>query len=272
MAKHHRHSPSEWITIADYRGHYFLSINPNAYMGSSLYWHGWHHRWEIEYLEKSLRPNHVFVDAGANLGEFTIAAAGRVTQGRVISFEPHEVIRGCLERSVAMNKFSNVTILPYGLGAKDSEGSLFEIEEYWHGRLMNEGLSTQFVRADCRPTARPILIRSLDELMGTLQLERIDWMKVDVEGAEWAVLKGAAGSLQKFRPRLFLEIDHQNFKAAGYMAKDLLAWLARVGYRAYRFTRSGKLFPLRQVPSDGRSFNLLMFPEVPDHIGNDLNV
>lgn len=249
---------SEWITISDFRGHYFLTVNPAAYMGSSLYWLGWHHRWEIEYLERSLRPDDVFIDAGANLGEFTIAAAGRLTQGRVIAFEPQEAIRRHLQTSVAMNKFSNVTVLPYCLGAADGDGSLFEVEEYWHAGLRNEGLSTQFPRAGVGTRARAISLRALDQLVETLMLERIDWMKIDVEGAEWAVLRGAEKSLQKFKPNMLLEIDHQNFKAAGYTAKDLLAWLGEMGYSSYRFTRWGKLVPLPQVRTEGGSFNALM--------------
>lgn len=75
MAKQCSGDLPDWVTISDFRGHYFLTVNPCAYMGSSLYWLGWHHRWEIEYLEHSLRPEDVFIDAGANLGEFTIAAA-----------------------------------------------------------------------------------------------------------------------------------------------------------------------------------------------------
>lgn len=264
MAKHRGRSLPDCVTISDYRGHYFLRINPTAYMGSSLYWHGWHHRWEIEYLEQALRPNDVFIDAGANHGEFTIAAAGRVTHGHVIAFEPNEVMRRFLERSVAMNKFSNVTVLPYGLGAADGEGSLFEIEEYWHATLRNEGLATQFPRTDVKTTGHSIVLRSLDKLMGTLRLERIDWMKIDVEGAEWAVLRGAEQSLQKFKPRLLLEVDHDNFKAAGYSAKDLLAWLAEIGYKPYRFTRWGKLVPFEQVRSDKGSFNLLMLSKTTD--------
>ena len=258
MAKRCRGYLSDWVTIPDFRGQYFLKVNPAAYMGSSLYWLGWHHRWEIEYLERSLRPDDVFIDVGANLGEFTVAAAGRVTEGRVIAFEPQDAIRHHLQGSVAMNGFSNVTVLPYCLGAAAGDGSLFEVEEYWHAKLRNEGLSTQFPRENGGKKARTISLQALDQLMGTLMVERIDWMKIDVEGAEWAVLQGAEQSIREFKPNILLEIDHQNFKAAGYTAKDLLAWLGAMGYRAYRFTRWGKLVPLPQLRPVGGSFNVLM--------------
>lgn len=182
----------------------------------------------------------------------------------MIAFEPQEAIRRHLQRSVSMNKFSNVTILPHCLGAANGDGSLFEMEEYWHASLRNEGLSTQFPRGHAGTKARTISLRALDQLVATLMLERMDWMKIDVEGAEWAVLRGAEQSLRKFKPNILLEIDHQNFKAAGYAATDLLAWLAEIGYSSYRFTRWGKLVPLPQVRPEGGSFNVVMLSRMPN--------
>lgn len=251
---------ADWVTIPDYRGRYFLKIDRSAYMGSSIYWLGWHHRWEIEYLEKNLRHDDVFIDIGANFGEFTVAVAGRLSQGRVIASEPHEPTHYMLAESVNLNKFSNVILLPYGLGATDGKATLFDRPSYREAGLRNEGLFTQFSDASRDVIAGSMIVRRLDTLVDELRLNRLDWIKIDVEGAEFAVLQGACSTLETYRPKLLVELNRQTFTVAGYSPGKLLDWLQAKGYQPYRFASFGRIVPLRRAETLGGTFNALMMP------------
>lgn len=240
-AKHYAGREDRWIIINDYDGNLRMLIDRSCYMGASIYWAGFHHLWELSYLEKVLRPNMIFVDVGANQGEFTLFAAKRLHQGIVLAFEPQEQMFELLQKNVEMNNFSNVRLFKYGLGNGEGCAALYTsldttLHDGWH-----EGLFTLYPSDYRNNFVQTIPLKRLDTVLLENGIDRVDIIKIDVEGAELFVLQGAEKLLELNRPKLLLEINEETFNQAGYSTADLLDFLSKYDYRFYKFLRGGRL-------------------------------
>jgi FkbM family methyltransferase len=141
-------------------------------------------------IRKTLRQGDIFIDVGANLGIMTLVASECVgDQGDIIAFEPSGHIRERLQRNLTLNDVSNVTLFPYALGA--SSGSAF----LWNAPEGNIGES-RVVKSETRGAER-IDVRTLDEIVNqNWDLARVRIIKIDVEGKELDVLRGAVRILE----------------------------------------------------------------------------
>lgn len=154
---------------------------------------------ELDFLHHFLRPGDVFVDVGANSGVFSMKAAKCVqAEGSVLALEPLPEMLFTLYRNVALNGFSNVRLRNFCLS--DHTGPA----EFWinQGRPASAGL----VRHDEQAVRFSTLCLRLDELAALEQLDRLDYLKIDVEGAEASILAGAAGSIRQFKPIIQVEV------------------------------------------------------------------
>jgi len=229
-----------WIEIGDYDGDLRLRLDRGSYIGSTIYWTGYHHRRDMRWLGAVLRPGMVFVDVGANIGEFTLFGAKRVgSSGKVLAFEPGDAMVDVLARNVAANRLTQVEIHRIGLGDRDATLPLFA-----PGPAEGEDphLYSTYRRAHGGGAARPvqtIRIRPLDDVLAEHPLERLDVMKIDVEGGELPALEGARATLARHRPRLMVEFNRATSAAAGYTVDDLARLLVEQGYALSRVDRRG---------------------------------
>jgi len=140
-------------------------------------------------------PGNVFIDVGAHTGWYTIQAARAIgPAGRVIALEPDETNRRQLERNVSLNEIKNHTIIPTAVWSKSGSVQWSPGQaSVWH--KIDEAHGTQTVRTV-----------TLDDLVSQLSLPSVDWIKMDIEGAEVDAIKGAEQLLRRFRPVLFIEI------------------------------------------------------------------
>jgi FkbM family methyltransferase len=142
------------------------------------------------------RQGDVFLDVGAFVGWHTIRTARTVgPSGRVICLEPDPINRRQLERNLELNGVTNCTVSPLAAWSKTGE------ERGWY---------TEKAPDCCRITesggSSTVRTTTIDDLVSGFGLARLDWIKIDVEGAEVDVLKGAVATLRRFRPSLFVEI------------------------------------------------------------------
>ena len=114
------------VTIDDFDGDLSMHLDLSEHMQSHLFWSGCYSRGISAVLDRLLTPGMIPVDAGANIGEFTLLAAKRVgPQGRVIAYEPVAEIRGRLERNITTNRYANVTVRGIALGAETGTATLY---------------------------------------------------------------------------------------------------------------------------------------------------
>ena len=213
-------------------------------MGNQIFFRGSYSGDQLTLLERVLEASSVFVDVGANQGEFTIAAAIIAGQGEIIAIEPVDEFRGRLLENIRLNGLSNVRVAPIALG--DEEGSLpiFDSETLFPDGTMHDGLTTLFAspsRSRCRGI---VPVRTLDAVLEELAVARVDVIKLDIEGAEWMALRGAAKTLSKYRPMLILEVGRETCRAAGYEPEDFVAWLLGQNYQLERVVDGGRTEPI----------------------------
>ncbi len=232
------------VEVADYDDDLKMSLDLSDHMASQIFWFGYYSRDVVSLIKSRLAPGDVFIDGGANIGEITLAAAKRVgAAGKVLSFEPVDAIRSKLARNVAVNNMDGmVRILAQGLS--DAPGSLpiyGKAEQYLDGS-QHSGLGTLYASSERAQKIATIELTTIDMTMNKLGLDRLAGIKLDIEGAELAALRGAAETLKRFRPWLIVEIGSNTCEAAGYAPGDILDALP--GYRFARIERGGKLVPI----------------------------
>ncbi len=183
-------------------------------------------------LAAALRPGDVVLDVGANVGFLTVLAARLVgPSGQVVAFEPVPANARQVRRNAALNRQAQVRVVEAAVGERDGTATLV---------LARHAGGAALAGADLPPDAcgeRVVDVVTLDgwlaghaaRLPGPVRL-----LKVDVEGAEPAVLRGAAGLLAGARPLVLLEVDAAT--AAGAEAKfaDCRRILAAHGYGVER--------------------------------------
>jgi FkbM family methyltransferase len=229
----------EWVVIDNYAGNIKMKVDKYSYMGGSIYWSGYHHLNECLYLDAFLTSDMTFVDAGANQGEFTLFAAKRLTKGKVISFEPVQSNLEALNRNIALNNFKNVTVIPKGVYHESKELPIYTSHDTVLNGGRHEGLSTIYPDDYRKDLEQTIELVPFDELLFD-GLERFDFLKIDIEGAELFALQGMRKSLAKFHPQILIELNADTAKNAGYAVNDLVQLLSELNYKSYRIFR-GKL-------------------------------
>jgi FkbM family methyltransferase len=224
------------MKVVQLAGRIKMKVDRNSYMGGSIYWTGFHHLQELLYLDKRLNPNMIFVDVGANQGEFALFAASKTKQGKVLAFEPVTKNRKLLLENIGLNTLSNVDVYPFGLS--DQKGSLpiytSLATEVFHGQ--HEGLSTLYPSEVRNVLEETISLEVYDDYFN-LAAPKVDFIKIDVEGAELFVLRGMRSMLQKCKPELLIEINEETFNAAGYTTNDVVRLLEEYGYVPFKLKK-----------------------------------
>ena len=190
---------------------------------------------EFAFLDLVLHPGMTFIDVGANDGYYTLFAARRVgSAGRVVAVEPSSRERVNLKRNIARNRLDNITVVPAALGSACGVADL-RLAQGVHsghntlGKFAHDGvLAERFQRVD---------LETLDKVAADLDLARVDFVKIDVEGAEASVVYGARHVLTTMRPILLLEINDNALRAQSTSGEVLLATLrGDFGYEIMTFS------------------------------------
>ena len=164
-----------------------------------IYAFGEHYEPELAYLRRVLSRGSTFVDAGACYGIYTLAASTIVGgQGRVIAFEPSTRAFLALQHNIALNGLTNVLAYPAALTNKEGKAWLHQ-----HPNVGCDSLGRDSSFTDGR---EEVATRRLDDVLPQLAVSRVDVMKLDVQGAEELLLRGALRTLRAHHPVVIFEI------------------------------------------------------------------
>jgi FkbM family methyltransferase len=153
-----------------------------------------------------LKPGMVFVDAGANIGAYTLPAARLVgPEGRVVSFEAHPVTYRLLARNVAENGLANVAAVNEALG--EAAGTLT--------LSFTEANPGETHVAAAGESGASVPVTPLDAALAARGVTAVDYLKIDVGGFELPVLRGALGTIRA-NPGLLIQTELQERHAARY--------------------------------------------------------
>lgn len=202
---------------------------------------------EIKLLPYFVHPGNITIDIGANFGQYTYPLSKLVGQtGRVISFEPVKYSLEILKNVVKKLKLTNVEIHNVALGEKGGEVDI--ITPVLNSGAPNTGESHLCVQKENkRSRQETVKITTLDKLMFELPLlNKVTFIKCDVEGAEMMVFKGGKALLSKCHPAILCEIEERHTKRYNYTPQALFIFLKNLGYRPFIFI-SDRLMPIQGI-------------------------
>jgi FkbM family methyltransferase len=180
-------------------------------------------------LRHLVYPGDMVYDCGANLGLYCRYLIGVLGAGRVIAFEPSPDNRALLAENLALGNIADrVTVMPMALGDEDGMAE-FQVDDM---QSASGTLSKVTGGEPCvgrrnlglGPLTEQVLCRRLDTVVAEKGLPLPDVIKIDVEGAEGLLLRGAAGLLRERAPRLLVELHGPE------MARDVVLQLDELGY------------------------------------------
>ena len=159
------------------------------------------------------------IDVGANIGFYSMRLANLVgPQGQVHAFEIDPRAIRCLHRTLRRNSIDQLLLHELALGSSDGTVFLNQSSEVGHTSAARSGFGS------------PVECVTLDAWASKADLRSLTVIKIDVEGGELEVLKGAAETIQRLRPRLVIEVVDSALREFGSSEEELLELLRQWGY------------------------------------------
>src|SRR5215467_1095135 len=196
---------------------------------------------ETEFLRKLLRRDMTMVDVGAHHGFYTLLAAKRVGwHGRVVAIEPSPRECARLEKHLRLNRCSNVELIACAAGEDPGHADLYLVDGF------NDWCNSLRPPATAEPVRRMrVPVRRLDDILSELDISKVDFMKLDAEGAELSVLYGALKLLNRqSRPAMLVEVQDVRSRRWGYAAREILQFLVRMDYEWFATGSQATLLPV----------------------------
>jgi FkbM family methyltransferase len=207
-------------------------------------WTGSFENVETQLLKKILKPGMVMIDAGAHRGYYTLLASFLIgSKGRIISFEPSPRERQWLWMHRIANGRRNVTIEKKALGSKE------ETAEFFITLGKQTGCNSLRYPKGV-PYSLPIQVPvvTLDRYFHDAALDRLDFIKMDVEGAEKEMLIGGRECLRKSRPMIMCELSDIRTLRWKYRPVETVKILESLDYSCYFIQPNGHLEPHQEKP------------------------
>ena len=177
----------------------------DEFIGLSMREYGEFSEIELSLMLKFIMKDDVVFDIGANIGAFTVPFAKKVGDfGEVYSFEPQKLIYEILNENVNKNKLKNVKVFNIGVGKKEEELELNDIDYSKVGNF--GGVSFKYESSSFTKNIKnkkyKVKVKNLDQLT---EIKKCNFIKMDVEFMELEILTGGKNFLKKFRPILWIE-------------------------------------------------------------------
>ncbi len=208
----------------------------NNFTARQTYVAGYRDPIAFAWLKEFLRPGMTVFDVGANVGVYGLFIARRIgPTGTCHAFEPNPSLRPFLEENKRRNKLPNLDLNFIGTGDKASTMSFVTHKK-------NIGQSHISSASDNGIDSREVAIVRLDDFVAERKIEKIDFVKMDVEGFELPTLRGFESTLRDGRANIVhTEIDLRHMARYGYSFPEMKAFMNGLGYGPYRLTGGGFL-------------------------------
>ncbi|MGE3800033.1 MAG: FkbM family methyltransferase [Candidatus Kapaibacterium sp.] len=218
-----------------------------------------------EAFAQLLRHDDVFIDIGANIGWYSLIASKLSPNGIIHAFEPVPFIFNKMKRNWELNGFQNeIHFNNLALGEDENgEITIYTFEGLYHG---HSSLST-LNRDDYKASTVPMT--TLDHYIAEHQVDRVDLIKMDTEGAELQVLHGATALLESDAPPIWvIELNTETSESFGHTPADVLDFIAaRNDYHFYRVERGwGAVSRMSSTHDYRNGDNAICIPRVRDYI------
>lgn len=229
-----------------------------------LYLTGTYEAGTLSVIDKCLREGDLFIDVGANIGLMSIFSSRAIgNKGKVYSFEPVLETFKILKKNIEINKIKNIDA--FNIGVSDSKGKSFIYTKPYAGKG-----SSSFIRPPDQNESKEyeIIIETLDELLIRHRLTNIRMLKIDVEGWELHVLRGAETLLRSPQAPIIC-IEYSKLTGSNNDSEDIYSYIIEINnYLIYKLEKgkgvSSKLIKVKNASGLPYHDNLFCF--LPEHL------
>jgi FkbM family methyltransferase len=211
-------------------------------------------RWfekEVDFLYRAISPGMTAIDIGANIGTYSLALAQLVgPHGKVIAYEPGTENRRHLARSIKLNQLNNVTLSAAALSDTEGRGTL---------SLGGSGEFNLLIsRTDPSIKTESVELTTLDAELARRNWTAIDFIKIDAEGQEDAILRGGRQLFTQNSPLVLFEINH-----GARFNYSLIEAFNKLGFQTYRLLGDGSALVAVKLGTELDKFELNCFAAKP---------
>ncbi len=214
-----------------------MRLNISEFLQAHLYLFGSYELPTVRFIRRYLREGSVAMDVGAQIGYLTLVMATAANRNtRVISFEPEKVNLERFNENMSLNSVTNVELRRQAV--TDSPGTIrlylsTDHNSGTHSTIANDpNVGTDF---------EEVPATTIDEASKSIGLERLDLVKIDVEGAEYEVVQGAQGSIASFKPTFIIELSEGIQNSRGFSTIRFKQMMLDYGYQPYLISDKGLL-------------------------------
>ncbi|MBG29621.1 MAG: hypothetical protein CMI31_06420 [Opitutae bacterium] len=186
--------------------------------------------WNLDkYLFLSLvRAGNIVIDGGANIGNYSLLFSRLVrSRGKVFSFEPTPPTYAELKKTLEIGRAKNVRTYPLALGNEQGQATI-HLPDGVSGHAALEPHGAAWGNASVKSYA--VEVRQLDDWAKEIELDRLDFVKLDLEGAEPLAIEGASETLERHLPSIHLELSPAFMKDFDRSVQGLSEKLVDIGY------------------------------------------
>lgn len=207
---------------------------------------------ESELITKIVTNDSVVFDIGAHIGWYSLNCAKRSPNSVIYAFEPIPQTFKILSSNVERNALKNVRVFNFGFLDSNQEGKFIYSEQY------SPRASLANLLDDC--SNNPVIesvscpLRKLDDVAKQLQIQRLDFLKCDAEGAELAIFQGGLETIQQFLPIIFAELYEPWCRKFGYDPDSVIDLLSPYGYGCY-LVGNGTVQEIHHIVKDEENYN-----------------
>lgn len=202
---------------------------------------GWHlirikryEEYELDFVQSFVKSDDVCVDVGANIGIYSVFMGKIAYNGEIIAFEPISLNQKILALNLNLNELNNVDLRNCVVADKKGPVSFSVSVDSAYSSILSTSRKQDKHTISAQAS-------TLDEELKNIK-KPIGLIKIDVEGAELLVLKGASNLFSdlKRRPRgLLVELEKENTVAYGYQPNDVIDYMGQFDYHAFSLTPQG---------------------------------
>jgi FkbM family methyltransferase len=184
----------------------------------------------MEFGYKLITHDSVIIDGGSNQGIFSLAFASFSKNIKVFAIEPFQYCHEILNKNIKINKFKNIKIIKNILSNKIAKYNLDYSNDVSTASIIHDWGGHKILK---------IKSTTIDSIKEKFKLEKIDIIKLDVEGAEILAIKGASKTILQCRPIIVLECNMSQFSQ--------ISFLKNLGYKTYLFNNNGFLVKIKKL-------------------------
>jgi FkbM family methyltransferase len=214
-----------------------MYLMPEDHVQQHLFWYEYYEKPVEAGLKKFLKADSIFIDIGANVGYFSLYASRLAPQGKVIAFEPVSHLFEALQKNIEVNNITNIKAVQVAIGAANEERDIYI------AATDNAGMSSFGKPENYSGKKELVKVYSFDSWFALSGLEKVDLVKIDVEGFELAALKGMKETINRFKPFILIEANPQTLSYFQLTVPDLLKYAAELSYLPFVISEEGKLKP-----------------------------